>query len=94
MQIDQAALTGESIPAKKFTGDVAFSGSAIKMGERHAVVYATGAWALRRLAGRRQRGAHRGAPARAGSVHAPERLRPLSHARVQASTPSSAALPR
>ncbi|KAL6757306.1 hypothetical protein V8C86DRAFT_2626506 [Haematococcus lacustris] len=42
MQIDQAALTGESLPAKKFTGDVAFSGSAIKQGERHAVVYATG----------------------------------------------------
>ncbi|KAG2497004.1 hypothetical protein HYH03_005008 [Edaphochlamys debaryana] len=42
MQIDQAALTGESLPAKKFTGDVAFSGSAIKAGERHAVVYATG----------------------------------------------------
>ncbi|KAK9838144.1 hypothetical protein WJX81_003766 [Elliptochloris bilobata] len=43
MQIDQAALTGESLPAKKFSGDVAFSGSAIKQGERHAVVYATGA---------------------------------------------------
>jgi len=42
-QIDQAALTGESLPAKKFSGDVAFSGSAIKQGERHAVVYATGA---------------------------------------------------
>nr|QEH60479.1 H+-translocating ATPase P-type [Dunaliella maritima] len=42
MQIDQAALTGESLPAKKFTGDVAFSGSSIKQGERHAVVYATG----------------------------------------------------
>ncbi|GLI62247.1 hypothetical protein VaNZ11_004843 [Volvox africanus] len=42
MQIDQAALTGESLPAKKYTGDVAFSGSAIKAGERHAVVYATG----------------------------------------------------
>lgn len=41
-QIDQAALTGESLPAKKHTGDVAFSGSAIKAGERHAVVYATG----------------------------------------------------
>jgi H+-transporting ATPase len=27
---------------KKFTGDVAFSGSSIKQGERHAVVYATG----------------------------------------------------
>ncbi|MEW5313699.1 MAG: hypothetical protein WDW38_005244 [Sanguina aurantia] len=42
MQIDQAALTGESLPTKKFTGDVAFSGSAIKQGERHAIVYATG----------------------------------------------------
>lgn len=41
-QIDQAALTGESLPTKKFTGDVAFSGSAIKQGERHAIVYATG----------------------------------------------------
>ncbi|KXZ46961.1 hypothetical protein GPECTOR_39g455 [Gonium pectorale] len=42
MKIDQAALTGESVPADKVTGDVAFSGSAIKAGERHAVVYATG----------------------------------------------------
>eukprot|EP00195_Chlamydomonas_chlamydogama_P015211 CAMPEP_0202890410 /NCGR_PEP_ID=MMETSP1392-20130828/817_1 /ASSEMBLY_ACC=CAM_ASM_000868 /TAXON_ID=225041 /ORGANISM="Chlamydomonas chlamydogama, Strain SAG 11-48b" /LENGTH=1114 /DNA_ID=CAMNT_0049573971 /DNA_START=250 /DNA_END=3594 /DNA_ORIENTATION=+ len=42
MQIDQAALTGESLPVKKFTGDVAFSGSAVKQGERHCVVYATG----------------------------------------------------
>jgi hypothetical protein len=41
-QVDQAALTGESLPVKKFTGDVAFSGSSIKQGERHAVVYATG----------------------------------------------------
>lgn len=42
LQIDQAALTGESLPVKKFTGDVAFSGSTVKQGERHAVVYATG----------------------------------------------------
>nr|P54210.1 RecName: Full=Plasma membrane ATPase; AltName: Full=Proton pump [Dunaliella acidophila]AAB49042.1 plasma membrane proton ATPase [Dunaliella acidophila] len=42
VQIDQAALTGESLPAKKFTGNVAFSGSTVKQGERHAVVYATG----------------------------------------------------
>eukprot|EP00884_Botryococcus_braunii_P014010 jgi/Botrbrau1/2260/Bobra.101_2s0084.1 len=41
-QVDQAALTGESLPVKKFSGDVAFSGSAIKQGERHALVYATG----------------------------------------------------
>jgi hypothetical protein len=45
LQIDQAALTGESLPVKKGTGDVAFSGSTIKQGERHALVYATGrAW--------------------------------------------------
>lgn len=42
VQIDQAALTGESLPVKKFSGDVAFSGSAVKQGERHCVVYATG----------------------------------------------------
>ncbi|KIZ00694.1 hypothetical protein MNEG_7267 [Monoraphidium neglectum] len=42
MQIDQAALTGESLPVKKFTGDVAFSGSTCKAGERHCLVYATG----------------------------------------------------
>ncbi|KAK9829684.1 hypothetical protein WJX72_007324 [[Myrmecia] bisecta] len=42
MQVDQAALTGESMPVKKFTGATAFSGSAIKQGERHALVYATG----------------------------------------------------
>ncbi len=41
-QIDQAALTGESLPAKKFAGDVCFSGSTIKQGEKHALVYATG----------------------------------------------------
>lgn len=35
-------MTGESLPVKKFTGDVAFSGSTIKQGERHALVYATG----------------------------------------------------
>lgn len=42
MQIDQAALTGESLPVKKITGDVAFAGSAVKQGERHCCVYATG----------------------------------------------------
>ena len=42
VQVDQAALTGESLPSKKFAGNVCFSGSTIKQGEKHAVVYATG----------------------------------------------------
>ena len=42
LQIDQAALTGESLPAKKFSGNVAFSGSTVKQGEKEALVYATG----------------------------------------------------
>lgn len=42
LQVDQAALTGESLPVKKFSGDVAFAGSTIKQGERHCLVYATG----------------------------------------------------
>ncbi|KAK9833068.1 hypothetical protein WJX74_006281 [Apatococcus lobatus] len=42
MQIDQAALTGESLPAKKFPGDIGFSGSTVKQGECEALVYATG----------------------------------------------------
>ena len=43
MQVDQAALTGESLPVKKYSNDVCFSGSTIKQGEKHAIVYATGA---------------------------------------------------
>lgn len=43
LQIDQAALTGESMPVKKFAGGVAFAGSTVKQGERRCVVYATGA---------------------------------------------------
>ncbi|KAK9868410.1 hypothetical protein WJX84_005277 [Apatococcus fuscideae] len=42
MQIDQAALTGESLPSKKFPGDIGFSGSTVKQGECQAMVYATG----------------------------------------------------
>lgn len=33
-QVDQAALTGESLPVKKFPGHIAFSGSTIKQGEQ------------------------------------------------------------
>jgi len=31
------------LPVKKYTNDVCFSGSTIKQGEKHAIVYATGA---------------------------------------------------
>src|SRR5580704_7197634 len=41
--IDQAALTGESLPAAKKVGDEAFSGSVVKQGEMQGVVIATGA---------------------------------------------------
>ena len=43
VSIDQAALTGESLPASKKLGDQCFSGSTCKQGEAEGVVIATGA---------------------------------------------------
>jgi H+-transporting ATPase len=42
LSVDQAALTGESLPASKKQGDVVYSGSIAKQGEMEAVVTATG----------------------------------------------------
>ena len=43
VEVDQSALTGESLPAEHKSGDAIFSGSIIRQGEIGAMVYATGA---------------------------------------------------
>jgi H+-transporting ATPase len=42
VSVDQSALTGESLPATRKSGDAVFSGSIIRRGEIDALVYATG----------------------------------------------------
>jgi H+-transporting ATPase len=42
IQVDQSALTGESLPVTRKTGDVLYSGAILKQGEADALVYATG----------------------------------------------------
>ncbi len=42
VEVDQSALTGESLPATCKPGDAVFSGSVIRRGEIGALVYATG----------------------------------------------------
>ena len=43
IEVDQSALTGESLPATRKSGDAVFSASIIRQGEIGALVYATGA---------------------------------------------------
>jgi H+-transporting ATPase len=43
IEVDQSALTGESLPAPRKPGEAVFSGSVVRQGEIGALVYATGA---------------------------------------------------
>jgi H+-transporting ATPase len=42
VEVDQSALTGESLPAERKPGEAVFSGSIVRQGEIGAMVYATG----------------------------------------------------
>jgi H+-transporting ATPase len=43
VEVDQSALTGESLPVSRKPGDAVFSGSIVRQGEIGAMVYGTGA---------------------------------------------------
>ena len=43
VEVDQSALTGESLPVTRKKGEAIFSGSIMRQGETEALVYATGA---------------------------------------------------
>ncbi len=43
VEVDQSALTGESLPVSRKNGEVIYSGSIMRQGEAKALVYATGA---------------------------------------------------
>jgi H+-transporting ATPase len=65
VEVDQSALTGESLPVTRKPGEPVFSGSIIRQGEVGALVYATGASTYFNPAragtmGRRGRHANRG----------------------------------
>jgi H+-transporting ATPase len=42
IEVDQSALTGESLPASRKAGEAVYSGSIVRQGETDAMIYATG----------------------------------------------------
>jgi H+-transporting ATPase len=43
VEVDQSALTGESLPAERKSGEIVYSGSIVRQGEADGLVFATGA---------------------------------------------------